>query len=166
MSFVALDVETANADMSSICQIGLVHCVDRSIAPTWKSYINPEDEFDPVNVSIHGITPDTVKHAPKLPQVADELRGHIANAVVACHTHFDRVAVSQAYSKYRLTPFECCWLDTARVARRTWQEFARTGYGLHSVCKHITMMLWRTQRRPPKYSSLLWTRPVWTCRAG
>jgi DNA polymerase III epsilon subunit-like protein len=25
ISFVAIDVETANADMASICQIGLVH---------------------------------------------------------------------------------------------------------------------------------------------
>jgi DNA polymerase III epsilon subunit-like protein len=28
MEFVALDFETANADMSSICQLGLVHFKD------------------------------------------------------------------------------------------------------------------------------------------
>ena len=36
MEFVALDVETANADMSSICQIGLVHFVDGCLKEEWK----------------------------------------------------------------------------------------------------------------------------------
>jgi DNA polymerase-3 subunit epsilon len=29
------------------------------------------------------------------------------------------------------------WLDSARVARRTWSECARSGYGLPDVCKRI-----------------------------
>ena len=137
MSFVALDVETANADLSSICQIGLARCGERSIEATWGSYVNPEDEFDPVNVSIHGITPDIVRKAPTLPMIADELKRQISSEVVVCHTHFDRVAISQAYSKYRLQAPNWCWLDTAKVARRAWQEFAQTGYGLKSICDFI-----------------------------
>ena len=42
MEFVALDFETANADMSSICQIGLVYFKDGAIQKEWKTYINPE----------------------------------------------------------------------------------------------------------------------------
>lgn len=33
--------------------------------------------------------------------------------------------------------FECIWLDSARVARRTWTQFERKGYGLHNVCAGI-----------------------------
>jgi DNA polymerase III subunit epsilon len=134
MSFIALDVETANADLSSICQIGLAHFKDRRLERTWKSYINPEDEFDPVNMSIHGITQEIVQNAPRLPDIAEEFNGQISEQIIVCHMHFDRVALSQCFSKYKLRPPDCVWLDTAKVARRTWEEFAQAGYGLKNVC--------------------------------
>jgi DNA polymerase-3 subunit epsilon len=31
----------------------------------------------------------------------------------------------------------CTWLDSARVARRAWEEFAERGYGLSNVCRAI-----------------------------
>jgi DNA polymerase-3 subunit epsilon len=54
MDFVALDVETANADSSSICQIGLATFEDGCLVDEWSTLVNPEDYFDPFNVSIHG----------------------------------------------------------------------------------------------------------------
>ena len=54
-----------------------------------------------------------------------------------CHTHFDRVAMVQATSKYDLRLPSCKWLDSARVARRTWEQFASKGYGLDSVCSFL-----------------------------
>lgn len=59
------------------------------------------------------------------------------DCVVLCHTHFDHVSVHQAFNKYGLQPPECVWLDSARVARRTWPQFAARGYGLQNVCDHI-----------------------------
>ena len=64
MRFISLDVETANADMASICQIGAAKFVDGQIAAEWKTYIDPKDYFSPVNVSIHGINEDAVRGAP------------------------------------------------------------------------------------------------------
>ena len=135
--FVAIDVETANADMASICQIGLASYEGGVLVKEWKSYIDPEDFFDPVNVSIHGIDEETVAGAPCLLEIAAAVVSQVHGQVAVCHTHFDRVAVHQAFGKYRLTPPRCVWLDSARVTRRTWSEFASRGYGLHSVCRHI-----------------------------
>jgi len=137
MEFVALDVETANADLSSICQIGLARFRDRIIVGTWKTYIDPEDGFDPINISIHGIMEDMVRGAPILPEAADELRRQLSGAVVVCHTHFDRVAMQQGFSKYELQMPTCAWLDSARVARRAWEQFAWRGYGLGNVCEFL-----------------------------
>src|SRR5207237_691909 len=50
--FLAIDVETANADMASICCIGLVHFRGGSIAKQLNILINPEDVFEAINVSI------------------------------------------------------------------------------------------------------------------
>ena len=57
--------------------------------------------------------------------------------MVGCHTHFERVAIHRACYKNGIRYPECAWLDSARVARRTWAEFAYSGYGLDNVCKKL-----------------------------
>jgi DNA polymerase-3 subunit epsilon len=135
--FVAVDVETANSDMGSICQIGVATFVDGQLVEEWCTLVDPEDHFNGVNVSIHGIEPRMVKGQPKLPQIADRLRSALESTITVCHTHFDRVALGRAYSKYELSPIDTKWLDSARVVRRTWKDLARKGYGLASVCNRI-----------------------------
>jgi len=137
MEFVAIDLETANADLSSICQIGLARYIDGNLSDTWKTYINPEGEFDPINVSIHRINEYTVLGAPTIPDVVDRLHRELSTRIVVCHTHFDRAALHQSLSKYALEDPDCTWLDTARVARRAWEQFAWRGYGLDSVCSYL-----------------------------
>ena len=137
MDFVAIDVETANANMASICQIGLAAFQDGALVGEWKSYIDPEDYFDAVNISIHGITEDTVQGQPTLPQIVDEVLLQLDDQVVVSHTHFDRVAVQQAFGRYALRTPGCTWLDSARVARRTWSDCSKKGYGLHNLCQII-----------------------------
>lgn len=120
MNFVAIDVETANADMSSICQIGIAKFSNGELIDEWSSLIDPEDHFSLMNVSIHGITEADVKGSPTLPEVRSVLHDFMDNTVCVSHTHFDRVAITQAFSKYDIEPLRAIWLDSARVARRTW----------------------------------------------
>jgi DNA polymerase-3 subunit epsilon len=133
MDFVAVDVETANPDAGSICQIGIVAFEKGRVKESWQSLVNPEDYFDDFNVFIHGIDERAVRGAPTFPQVFDTVRKWLVGAVVACHTPFDRVAVARVVEKYGLPPVDCAWLDTAKVVRRTWPEFSRRGYGLANV---------------------------------
>lgn len=138
MRFVALDVETANADLASICQIGLAVFDGGLIADSWSTLLNPEDDFDSINVDVHGIDERAVDGSPLLPDVAERVRGYLEGAVVACHTAFDRGAVTKAFRKYGLDPVACTWLDTARVARRAWPDkFASSGYGLANVAQFL-----------------------------
>jgi DNA polymerase III subunit epsilon len=137
MDFVAIDVETANADMSSICQIGLVSFKEGELCEEWKSYVDPEDFFDGINISIHGIDESTVRGAPQLPEIADILYMFLDEKITVCHTHFDRVSIRKAFDKYNIRPPKNIWLDSARVARRTWKEFAWGGYGLCNICEKL-----------------------------
>lgn len=137
MRFVAIDIETANPDMSSICQIGIAEFADGNLVGEWSTLIDPEDYFDEVNISIHGIEPQMVKGQPKLPDIAEALRGYLENGISVCHTHFDRVALARAFIKYKLSPISTSWLDSARVVRRTWKDLAWQGYGLKNVCSKI-----------------------------
>lgn len=137
MDFLAIDVETANPDMGSICQIGIAGYRGGRIVCEWESLVNPEDWFSPVNTGVHGITEGMVVGAPTLPELEGVLRQHLDGNIVVCHTPFDRVSINQAYCSYALVPPACTWLDTARVARRTWAEVSRRGYGLANVCALI-----------------------------
>lgn len=135
--FFAIDVETANAALSSICQIGVVEFCDGKEISAASWLIDPECWFDDVNVTIHGITPEMVRGAPKFGDVAELLRARIGTGVVVCHTHFDRVALRQACDSCRLPAMPFTWLDSAKVARRTWEQFAQSGYGLAPVASHL-----------------------------
>lgn len=137
MDFVALDVETANADMASICSIGAASFKAGRLQSEFYSLLNPLDDFDPINISIHGIREKDVENAPTFVDLMNELRDFISGQVVVTHTHFDRVALQQASSRFSMSLPDCTWLDSARVTRRVWSEFAHAGYGLANVCKKL-----------------------------
>jgi DNA polymerase-3 subunit epsilon len=137
MDFVAIDVETANADMASICSIGAVRFENGKVADEWYSLIDPRDYFDGINISIHGIDEGMVRGAPTYAEAAGTLHAMLQDAVTVTHTHFDRVATHQASSRWEVGAPICTWLDSARVARRAWAECASSGYGLANVCRLI-----------------------------
>ena len=137
MDFIAIDVETANADMSSICQIGIALFRDSQLAGEWGRLIDPQTYFDNINIGIHGITQDDISGAPRFAQVFPDLSKLLQENITVIHTPFDRVAIQQAAILHDLNLPETTWLDTARVARRTWSEFSQRGYGLANVCKKI-----------------------------
>lgn len=137
--FVALDVETANPDMSSICQIGVVHFDGGVETESWSTLVNPNDYFDGMNMAIHGIGPDDVHSAPTFAQVSDSLNQRLAGEVVAIHTAFDRTAVFRAAQRAQVPAPNCNWLNTASVARRTWPDVAYKGYGLKKLAKKFAI---------------------------
>ena len=137
-TFNSIDVETANADRASICQIGIVHVRDGEIEDRWQTLVNPEDWFDPWNTSIHGIEETDVRSSPTLPEVREELRARLRGSILVSHTAFDRVAFERAMMRYNLEQLQVAWLDSAKIARRAWPEnFGRAGYGLKNVAKEL-----------------------------
>ncbi|MGV2871550.1 exonuclease domain-containing protein [Colwellia sp. E150_009] len=135
LSFLALDVETANEDMSSICQIGIAEVIDGEVVDSASWLIDPEDYFSPINTSIHGITKKDVKGCPPYYRYDNTLRDALSGKYVICHTHFDRVSMKKVAEKYGLPQIDCIWLDSAKITRRAWKnEFGSSGYGLANVC--------------------------------
>ena len=138
LNFNSIDVETANADRSTICQIGIVHVRDGQISDRWASLVDPEDWFDDWNIDIHGISEETVEGAPTLLELDNELRGRLRASVVVSHTSFDRVAIERAMEKYGLGQPRFKWLDSAKVVRRAWPDrYSCRGYGLASVAHDL-----------------------------
>lgn len=134
--FKVIDVETANADFSSICQIGIAEFKNGELINKWETLVNPEDYFDSLNSSIHGITSQLVQDAPTLPEINSQIREHIDGNNVFHHMPFDKIALNRAYEKYQLEKNKPTWIDSAKLVRRTLSQFSKSGYGLKNVTAH------------------------------
>lgn len=136
--FIAIDVETANADFASICAIGLAHFRGGQLFQTLKILIDPEDDFDPINIAIHGIRPEDVAGKPTISRALPAIEASLANVVAVHHSPFDKTAFARSATKYGTSALSCVWLDTMRVARRAWPNFAANGgYGLSSLAARL-----------------------------
>ena len=138
--FFALDVETANNDRGSICQIG-VACVrpDNSIE-TWVTYVDPQvDRW--VFTYLHGISARTVQGSPTFAEVLPVLRDALKGATVYQHSGFDRSAIAAACGNCCLSVPQWDWGDSVHVARAAWPELrGNGGHGLASLKQHLGLM--------------------------
>lgn len=137
MNFIAIDVETANSDYSSICQVGIVEFRDGKIYERWSTLVNPEAYFDPFNSGLHGILESDVLNAPTFDKIYGELENRIKDKITVHHMPFDKIAINRACSEYGLSFIDVKWLDSSKIVRRTWKEFSNKGYGLANVAAHL-----------------------------
>lgn len=137
MDFVALDVETANSALDSICQIGLAFFEAGELVRIELHLVDPDDWFDGFNVSIHGIDEGAVMGKPLFAELYPWLSGHLDGRIVVTHTGFDVRSISRACEAAGLAVPNVQWLDSAAVARRTWPWCQAGGYGLGPLCKKL-----------------------------
>ncbi|KMO58183.1 DNA polymerase III subunit alpha, partial [Lacticaseibacillus rhamnosus] len=69
MDFIAMDFETANRKRASACSLALVVVQQNRVVDSFYTLINPQMQFDPQNIRIHGITPDMVQDQPTFDRV-------------------------------------------------------------------------------------------------
>lgn len=137
--FIAIDVETANSERGSICQIGLVGFVDRTVSWEWSSLVKPELNFDGFNVALHGIGSGAVSSAPIWPSVLMAISDSISGQIVVSHTEFDCDALHHATQRYGLELPNCTWLDTCAVARTAWPKLGK--HDLKTLCSTFDIQL-------------------------
>jgi DNA polymerase-3 subunit epsilon len=137
MNYLVLDLETANGDCASICQLGVVIVENGLVVGTAAHFVDPEAGFDPWNTHIHGIGPEHVRGQPTWPELFTQVAPLLSDRIVVTHGPFDRVAISRACERYGLDAVPAHWLDNQRVVRRTWPIFAKKGYALDNLARHF-----------------------------
>jgi DNA polymerase-3 subunit epsilon len=132
--FVALDVETANADASSICQIGLA-CVQRdNEIQSFSMLVNPCARFEAFNVQLHGIGPEAVADAPVFSDALEQILPLLAAHNLIQHSSFDQKAIAAACRANGLPTPNLRWDDSVKIARRAWPELkGNGGHGLANL---------------------------------
>ena len=86
MKFFSLDVETANSDSATICQVGIGIFENGRMVDTWESLVNPQSSFHWGNVRVHGINGGMVMDAPVFSEVYPVIRRLLSGNVVVYHT--------------------------------------------------------------------------------
>lgn len=135
MNFVAIDVETASSARHSICQIGLVRFQDGIETGVMSYLVNPECDFDDVNIGIHGIEPAAVAKKACLKDVLPKLFNILQNHMLVSHSAFDQQALASAGGRFGIAVPEFHWIDTVRVARDAWPDLEN--HKLDTVSRHL-----------------------------
>jgi DNA polymerase-3 subunit epsilon len=120
--FVVIDVETACARVSSICQVGIVGFRAGVEVFAYETLVDPCDDFSSFNTRIHGISCDHVVGKPTFRHIHATIDAHLAGRITVAHSHFDKGALSAACLAHEQAPIATTWLDSVRVARRAWPD--------------------------------------------
>jgi len=138
--FIALDVETANGDSSSICQIGLACVAQDGDIINLGFLIDPEMGFERFNSQLHGIDAAKVHGEPNFATVIDRLRPLLEAAPLIQHSGFDKRAMNAACERYGRAPLASTWYDSVAIARRAWPQLkGNGGHGLASLKEFLTL---------------------------
>lgn len=140
MRFTALDFETANSFIGSICAVGLAIVEDGVVVDKKYWLIKPHEDhryFDPFNVYIHGITRDMVEDAQEFDAVyLSEIMPIIKDSVLAAHNAaFDMSALRHVLDLYHIDYPEIPYVCTFKAAQKTWAELEN--HKLDTVSRHL-----------------------------
>ena len=136
--FVAVDVETANRQHSSICQVGLAMVAANGDIETISILVDPEQGFERFNVDLHGIDEATIKDAPNFKDVLQMLRPFLERHTLVQHSNFDKQAFNAASKYYGVPEVRAQWIDSVQIARNAWPELkGNGGHGLANLKIHL-----------------------------
>lgn len=126
--FVSIDFETANAKRCSPCSVGIAIVKRGKIVDSFERLIKPHEdyaEFNPYNVSIHGITPEMVEDAPCFNEVMQDILPIINDNVLVAHNMiFDCSVLCRTLDLYELPKPTCQTLCTCNLSRIVFPELS------------------------------------------
>jgi len=142
-SFVAIDFETANENISSACALGLVRVKDDIITDEkyWLiKFPDPELYFRPFNSRLHGITREDVEDKPEFVEIWPEVRDFLAgNLVLAHNASFDLAVLKSLLDIYGLEYPELKYGCTVRISRKCWPKLVN--HRLNTISDYLNISL-------------------------
>jgi DNA polymerase-3 subunit epsilon len=125
LSFVAIDFETANSRRASACSLGMTKVIDGKITDQKYEIFRPPsgfEDFEPRNISIHGIKPEDIKDKPQFGNLwkqFDDFRDGLP--LVAHNASFDLSVLRAALSASDLEWPELDYVCTMVLSRNIFE---------------------------------------------
>lgn len=117
-TFIAIDFETANEKRVSACSLGIAKVVDGVICDHKTFLIHPVGEYKPINIRIHGITPERTASAPTFDKIFPLLYNELEKLPVLSYTSFDRCVLEALANHYCLElPHDTRFYDVCALAK-------------------------------------------------
>lgn len=137
-NFIAIDVETANYNPSSICSIGCVKVRDGEIVDRYYSLVHPEpDWYLRRFTAIHGLSDEDTYDAPPFDTVWAEVLDFAEGLPFVAHNaSFDQKCIAEACKVYQIEPPSGPFHCTLRAARRRLSRFECPSMSLPNVCAY------------------------------
>ena len=141
-NFVAIDVETANYNPSSICAIGAVKVIGGLVVDSRYTLVNPEPNFYAYHcVRVHGITDDDTFDAPTFGSVWARWQDWLGDLPLVAHNAaFDSKCIAAACRIYQLDP-PAPFLCTLIAARKQIPRAMLPSKSLDSLCDYFGIPL-------------------------
>lgn len=170
LSFIAIDVETAQGPRWSICQIGIVKVENGEIKETFSHLVRPpENIYFAGNTRVHGITPQRTIDSPLFPEIWKEIEPLIeGNLIVAHNAAFDIDCLKQTLEYYNLEIpnfySDCTYLKTGKKLKDLCSELNITISNHHDALSDAIACakayLYLEESSGLHYSSnIVWQRP-------
>ena len=144
MKIAAIDFETANRSMASVCSVGVATMEDGVLEENaFYSLISPADNvsyFDPFNISIHHITPDMVEAAPAWTQLYPDLMDVLSDGIVCAHNaNFDMTCLKQTCLNTGNPVPTIHYFDTVELSRHVFPHMPH--HRLDDMCSYLEIGL-------------------------
>lgn len=143
MVLTAIDFETANRSMASVCAVGISSYENGKAQEKYYSLIHPADNvswFNSFNVKVHGIHPEDVEDAPDFHEVYEEIEPMLSGNLVCAHNApFDMACLIRTCENCNLPLPEFRWFDTVALCRKMFPEMKH--HRLDDMCSYLNIPL-------------------------
>lgn len=132
--FAAIDFETANEQLSSVCSVGVVVVRGGEVVDSFYSLIHPEPEYYQWFCSnVHGLTEADTEDAPVFSKVWEQIAPKIESLPLVAHNAcFDEGCLKAAFKVYQMDYPDYTFYDTLTASRRHFGKLL-PNHQLHTV---------------------------------
>ena len=138
---IAFDVETPNYRNDRMSAIGLCEIQDGEITRKFYTLVDPEEEFDPFNISLTGITPEMVRGKPTFDVLWRLLEPLFqGNLLVAHNAPFDMSVLGKCLRDYGIVwKSQVEYACSCQMSRRILPELPN--HKLNTVSDYLGLSL-------------------------
>jgi DNA polymerase-3 subunit epsilon len=130
--FAAIDFETASGAAASACSLGVAIVESGAITERREWLIRPPSlRFSPINIQVHGITPERVAHEPEFDALWPQIERMIGGRPLVAHNAaFDMGVLRATWAHYHLEAERAPFLCSVALARRCWPQMRGHSLGV------------------------------------
>jgi DNA polymerase III subunit epsilon len=124
LDFNAIDFETANEQLCSVCSVGVVCVRNGIIKDKFYSLIHPEPEYYQwFCQEVHGLGPEDTDVAPVFPYVWEKIEPLLEGyPLIAHNSHFDEECLKSAFRVYQMDYPDYEFYDTLVPSRQIFKD--------------------------------------------